>query len=77
MNKNSRKTKTIYNKKLERRRIRKMTNEKKGIKKSALLKLNNIRANNWDIDCDTNFLNDYSDDYGFYEDRINIENKWR
>ena len=44
---------------------------------SALLKLNNIRANNWDIDCDTNFLNDYSDDYGFYEDRINIENKWR
>ena len=35
-----------------------MTNEKKGIKKSALLKLNNIRANNWDIDCDTNFLND-------------------
>ena len=52
-----------------------MTNEKKGIKKSALLKLNNIRANNWDIDCDTNFLNDYSD--GFYEDRINIENKWR
>ena len=48
-----------------------MTNEKKGIKKSALLKLNNIRANNWDIDCD------YSDDYGFYEDRINIENKWR
>ena len=77
MNKNSRKTKTIYNEKLERRRIRKMTNEKKGIKKSALLKLNNIRANNWDIDCDTNFLNDYSDDYGFYEDRINIENKWR
>ena len=54
-----------------------MTNEKKGIKKSALLKLNNIRANNWDIDCDTYFLNDYSDDYGFYEDRINIENKWR
>ena len=54
-----------------------MTNEKKGIKKSALLKLNNIRANNWDIDCDTNFLNGYSDDYGFYEDRINIENKWR
>ena len=54
-----------------------MTNEKKGIKKSALLKLNNIRANNWDIDCDTNFFFDYSDDYGFYEDRINIENKWR
>ena len=30
-----------------------------------------------DIDCDSNSLNDYSDDYGFYEDRVDIENKWR
>ena len=46
-------------------------------KKNVLMKFNNIQANNWDIDCDVNSLNDYSDDYGFYEDRVDIENKWR
>ena len=51
--------------------------QKKGIKKNVLMKFNNIQANNWDIDCDANSLNDYSDDYGFYEDRVDIENKWR
>jgi len=54
-----------------------MAIQKKGIKKNVLMKFNNIQANNWDIDCDSNSLNDYSDDYGFYEDRVDIENKWR
>ena len=54
-----------------------MAIQKKGIKKNVLMKFNNIQANNWDIDCDANSLNDYSDDYGFYEDRVDIENKWR
>ena len=54
-----------------------MAIQKKGIKKNVLRKFNNIQANNWDIDCDSNSLNDYSDDYGFYEDRVDIENKWR
>jgi len=54
-----------------------MAIQKKGIKKNVLMKFNNIQANNWDIDCDVNSLNDYSDDYGFYEDRVDIENKWR
>lgn len=54
-----------------------MAIQKKGIKKNVLMKFNNIQANNWDIDCDANSLNDYSDDYEFYEDRVDIENKWR
>ena len=54
-----------------------MAIQKKGIKKNVLMKFNNIQANNWDIDCDVNSLNDYCDDYGFYEDRVDIENKWR
>ena len=44
-----------------------MAIQKKGIKKNVLMKFNNIQANNWDIDCDANSLNDYSDDYGFYD----------
>ena len=52
-----------------------MAIQKKGIKKNVLMKFNNIQANNWDIDA--NSLNDYSDDYGFYEARVDIENKWR
>ena len=40
-----------------------MAIQKKGIKKNVLMKFNNIQANNWDIDCDANSLNDYSDDY--------------
>ena len=54
-----------------------MAIQKKGIKKNVLMKFNNIQENNQDIDCDSNSLNDYSDDYGFYEDRVDIENKWR
>lgn len=37
--------------------------------------MSNIRANNWDIDCDTNLLNDITEDYGFHEDRGTIKNK--
>ena len=37
--------------------------------------MSNIRANNWDIDCDTNLLNDITKDYGFHEDRGTIKNK--
>ena len=54
-----------------------MAIQKKGIKKNVLMKFNNIQANNWDIDCDSNSLNDFSADYGFYVDRVDIENKWR
>lgn len=54
-----------------------MTNYKKSNKRSVFLQLSDLRANNWDIDCQENYLNDFSDDYGFYEDKIEIENKWR
>lgn len=54
-----------------------MTNIKKSSKKSVFLDLSNLRENNWDIDCEENYLNDYSDDYGFYEDKIETKNKWR
>ena len=54
-----------------------MNGNKKQSKKSAFLRLSNIRANNWDIDCEGNYLNDFSDNYGFYEDRIETEDKWR
>ena len=37
--------------------------------------MQSIRANNWDIDCDTNLLNDITEDYGFHEDRGTIK-KW-
>ena len=46
-----------------------MAIQKKGIKKNVLMKFNNIQANNWDIDCDCNLLNDLTGDYGFQEDR--------
>lgn len=40
-----------------------------------IVNMSNIRANNWDIDCDTNLLNDITEDYGFHEDRGTIKNK--